>query len=287
MLPAPPASATLGGVIRVSRLSIAPVRSLGLQHPRSIELTPDGVAEDRRFYLIDASGRLVDRLIAGGLARVHAWTDRDANRLQLTLPSGEVIDDEVRLGEPVDTNVHKRMAAGHVVEGPWADALEPYAGRPVQIVRCDRPGGTRIPVGWDRVKNGVSLVTDGSLRELASRLGVAALDGRRFRMLIELEGADAHEEDGWIGRRLEIGSATLRITKPDARCAITTQDPDTGIRDLDTLRGIIAYRGLREGKHADFGVLGEVAVPGRVSLGDSVHVVDAAPATRAGVGVPA
>lgn len=262
-------------MIRVSRLSIAPVRSLGLQHPRSIELTPDGVVEDRRFYLVDRNGRLVDRLIAGGLARVHAWTDPDATRLRLTLPSGEVIDDEVVLGEAIETNVHKRLAQGHVVDGPWAEALEPYAGRPVRIVRCDRPGGTRIPVGWDRVRNGVSLLSDGSIRALAAQLGVASLDARRFRMLIELEGAEAHEEDGWIGRRVEIGSAVLRITKPDARCAITTQDPDTGIRDLDTLRAIIAYRGLREGHDADFGVLGEVAVPGRVSLGDGVVVVDA------------
>jgi len=262
-------------VIRVSRLSIAPVRSLGLQHPRSIELTPDGVAEDRRFYLIDHSDRLVDRLVAPGLARVGAWTDPAATRLQLTMPTGEVIDDEVVLGEAIETTVHKRMAAGHVVEGPWAEALEPYAGRPVRIIRCDRIGGTRIPVGWDRVRNGVSLVSDGSLRVLAARLGVEALDARRFRMLIELEGAEPHEEDGWIGRGVQIGSAVLRITKPDGRCAITTQHPDTGIRDLDTLRAIIAYRGLRDGRKVDFGVLGEVAVPGRVSLGDAVAIVDA------------
>ena len=82
-------------------------------------------------------------------------------------------------------------------------------------------------------------------------------------MLIELEGADPHEEDGWIGTRIAIGSAELLITKPDARCAMPTQNPDTGERDLDTLRTIISYRGLREGKHADFGVLGEVTMPGQ------------------------
>ena len=70
-----------------------------------------------------------------------------------------------------------------------------------------------------------------------------------------------------------VGTAELRITKPDARCAITTQDPDTGQRDLDTLRTIISYRGLREGKHADFGVLGEVTQPGTIQLGDEVTVL--------------
>ena len=46
------------------------------------------------------------------------------------------------------------------------------------------------------------------------------------------------------------------------------------MRDLDTLRGIIAYRGLREGKHADFGVLADVAVAGRVAVGDEARPLD-------------
>ena len=92
-------------------------------------------------------------------------------------------------------------------------------------------------------------------------------------MLIELDGAEPHEEDRWIGHRIAIGEAVLAVTKPDARCAITTQDPDTGERDLDTLRTIIGYRGLREGKHADFGVLADVAQPGRIRLGDRVEVL--------------
>jgi uncharacterized protein YcbX len=143
-------------------------------------------------------------------------------------------------------------------------------------VRCDHPGGTRIRAGETNVRNAVSLVSDGSLRELARQLEVPAVDGRRFRMLIELEGAEAHEEDTWIGGQVVAGEAVLSITKPDARCAITTQDPDTGERDLDTLRTLIRYRGFREGdpeKKIDFGVLGEVHRPGRVSIGDQVEVV--------------
>ena len=80
-------------------------------------------------------------------------------------------------------------------------------------------------------------------------------------MLIELAGGGAHEEDTWIGRRIELGETVISISKPDARCAITTQDPDTGARDLDTLRTIIAYRGLRDGENVDFGVYGDVVEP--------------------------
>lgn len=261
---------------RVARLSIAPVRALGLQHPESVELTGMGVVNDRRFYLVGDNGRIVDRLLAGTLVRVGAEADPEATWLRMTFPGGTVLEGEVRLAEPVRTEIYGRVAIGHVVDGPWAAALEPFAHRRVLLVRCDHPGGTRIREGEAQVRNAVSLVSDGSLRELASQLGVPAVDARRFRMLIELDRAAAHEEDTWIGESIAVGSAVLAVTKPDARCAITTQDPDTGERDLDILRTLIRYRGFRAGdpdRKIDFGVLGEVLQPGTIRVGDEVKVL--------------
>jgi len=263
-------------MVRVARLSIAPVRALGLQHPTSIDLVDGGVVEDRRFYLVDGHGRLVDRLLAGELVQVGSETNAQATWLKLTFPDGRVVEGDVRTAEPVRTEIYNRVAFGHVVNGPWAAALEPFAHRQVLLVRCDVPGGTRIRPGESIVRNAVSLVSDGSLAELARHLEVPSVDGRRFRMLIEVEGAAAHEEDSWIGGSVAIGSAVVSITKPDARCAITTQDPDTGERDLDTLRTLIRYRGFRAGdpeRKIDFGVLGEVLQAGRVSVGDEVTVL--------------
>jgi uncharacterized protein len=250
----------------VARFSIAPVRSLGLEHPTEIDVTERGVVEDRRFYLTDESNRLVDRIVVGRLVQVAAHTDHEAMMLRLTFPDGRVVEDEVELGEAVETPIHGRTGVGHVVIGPWGEALTPIAGRAITVVRCDRPGGTRAG-------NPTSIVSDGSLRELAKAAGVHAVDARRFRMLIDLHGAEAHEEDTWIGGRIQIGDAILRVTKPDARCAITTQHPESGDVDLDTLRTIVSYRGLREGKHADFGVLADVERPGRMRLGDEVMVL--------------
>ena len=264
---------------RVARLSIAPVRALGLQHPTSIDVDRAGVREDRRFFLIDEHNHIVDRLRAGSLVQVQARTNPEASWLRLAFPDGSIVAGDVVLGEATQTHIYGREAFGHVVEGPWAEALRPFAhGRPLRLIRCDQPAGTRIRAGETQARNVVSLVSDASLAELARRLGVERVDARRFRMLIELEGVSlAHEEDTWIGDRVAVGSAVLAITKPDARCAITTQDPDTGERDLDTLRTILGYRGFRETddeKRIDFGVLGEVAVPGRISVGDEVHVLD-------------
>jgi uncharacterized protein len=253
-------------VPRVSRFSIAPVRSLGLEHPDAIDVSEAGVVEDRRFYLVDDAGRLVDRLVVGELVKIAAHTNPAATTLRMRFPDGRVLEDEVRLAEPVVTPVYSRTAVGHVVVGPWAEALSTFCGRPIRLIRCDRPAGTRSG-------NPVSVVSDGSLTELARQSGVESVDGRRFRMLIEVDGAKPHEEDTWIGRRIAIGDAVLAIIRRDARCAITTQHPDTGVRDLDTLRTIIAYRGLTDGRNVDFGVLGDVATPGKIRLGDQVTVL--------------
>lgn len=252
---------------QVARFSIAPVRSLALRHPDEIDLTEVGVVEDRRFYLVDDTDRLIDRTVIGELVRIASWTDPDGTRLRLEFPDGAVLDEEVRLGEPIETPIYDRTGVGHVVEGPWAAALSAFTGRRIRLIRCAQPAGTRMG-------NPASLVSDGSLRELARHAGRDGVDGRRFRMLIEMTGAEPHEEDAWIGRRVAVGEAVLAITKPTARCAITTQDPDTGTRDMDTLRTIIEYRGLRDGKKADFGVLADVVRPGRIRLGDEVSVLD-------------
>jgi uncharacterized protein YcbX len=70
-----------------------------------------------------------------------------------------------------------------------------------------------------------------------------------------------------------VGEAVVRLHEEVARCAITTQDPDSGVPDFDTLREIKSYRGTRDadGTHIDFGVFGEVEEPGTVRLGDAVE----------------
>lgn len=251
---------------RVARLNIAPVRSLGLETRDEIELGPDGVAEDRRFYVIDAGDRLVDQLTSGEMVQVGSWTDPDATRLRLTFPDGTIVEDEVQLDGALETHIHGRTAAGHIVEGPWAAALSAHIGRPVRIVRCDRVGGTRSA-------HPATLVSDGSIDALGAVLGVGDLDARRFRMLIELDGGGAHEEDTWIGSRIGLGETILRVSAPVPRCAMTTHDPGTGLRDYDTLRAIKEHRGQVDGKDLMFGVWGEVERPGVIRLGDEVHVL--------------
>jgi uncharacterized protein YcbX len=248
----------------VSRLAVAPVKGLALVHPDEIEVTASGVPENRRFFLVDARGKRWNGTKDGPLFGVRAETDREATRLTLTFPDGRVVDGPVALGERRFTAFWDRPVWGHVVEGPWAEALSELLGEPVQLIRTEEPGG-----GFDAWP--VSLLSEASLKELARRSGHERVDGRRFRMLVHVAGTRPHEEDEWLGRRLRLGDVIVRVTQPDARCRMTTRNPDTGIKDFDTVRAIKDYRGLRNGKHADFGVYADVERPGRVRVGDPVE----------------
>jgi uncharacterized protein YcbX len=183
----------------------------------------------------------------------------------MQFPDGtEVEDPAVALGEPIHSTSGTIDVTGRVVEGPWDVPLSALAGHPVRLVRADRVGaGLTEPV---------TLVSDGSLARLAREAKRDEVDARRFRMLFEVTGCEPHEEDTWNRRVFTIGQAVVRVGGPVDRCAVTTRDPDTGERDLDTLRLLKSYRGQREPDGAVlFGVYARVARPGRVRVGDPVE----------------
>lgn len=243
-------------------LSVAPVKGMALTSVDEIEIGPLGVAENRRFWLIEADGRAVTGARAGTLAQIAP--EATNSRLALRFPDGALVDGELQLGAAVETGFYGRSVPGRVVEGRWNDAVSAFAGRELRIVRGDAPGA-----GVDRDNGPVSLVSEASLARLAEAAG-RRLQAERFRMLIGLDGVAAHEEDTWCGREVRVGEALVRPLEPVERCAVTTHDPATGIRDFDTLRTI---RGYREGPTIDFGVFGEVVEPGRVRVGDPVELV--------------
>jgi hypothetical protein len=151
------------------------------------------------------------------------------------------------------------------VPGPWDDALSEAAGERLRLVAP--PNG-----GVDRGRGGAaSLLGEASLEAIAGALGVDQVDGRRFRMNFGLEGLEPHEEDEWIGRRVQIGEAVVVPQGNVGRCAVTTQNPATGLVDLDTLKALADYRGdVETTEPLPFGIHAAVAEPGLVRLGDTV-----------------
>lgn len=251
------------------RISIAPVKSLGLVHPREVELGPEGVLGDRRFWLLDADGRLANGKRFPKLMGIRPMWEEATRRLALWFPDERVVDGVVELGEPVEAELYGNPHPSRAVLGPWQDAISESAGEPLTLLWSERGAVDR---GADRGGH-ASVVSRASLERLREEAGAGEpVDGRRFRMLFEIDGVRAHEEDEWLGRRVRIGEAEIEPVGDVGRCVVTTCDPDTGESDFDTLKVLAQYR--REGvtEPLPLGVWARVVEAGRVRVGDAVGI---------------
>ncbi len=252
----------------VVRISIAPVKSLGLVHPESVDLLPDGVHGDRRFWLVDADGRLFNNKRNGPMVTIRPAWDEATRQLSLSFPNGTQVVGPVELGEPVAVELYGRPHPSRRVIGPWEEAISHSVGRPLTLLWSEEHATDRGGEGGT-----VSLVSRGSLERLREEAGVEApIDGRRFRMMFEIDGVPAHAEDEWIGSSVQLGDAEIVLNGDVGRCLVTSQDPDRGVTDLDTLGTLALYRREGVNEPLPFGVYGAVAAPGRVRVGDTVRV---------------
>ena len=193
-----------------------------------LDLEASGVRGDRRFYLVDDEGLLVNAKRVPTLLAVRPAVED--GRLAFLFPDGSIVEGAVRDSETrIETSFYGRPVTGRIVEGPWCEALSEYAGKPVRVARTETEGD-----GYDRgAVAGASLVSTGSLDAFGRAAGA---------------------------------------TQPFGRCSVTTRDPDTGVRDLDTLGVIGAYRAdVPTGEPLPFGVWCEVVEPGAVAVGDRVE----------------
>ncbi len=250
----------------VTALAITPVKGLRICAREQVMLERTGVRENRRFYLIDERARMVNGKRIGILSAVRADFDEDADRLTMCFPDGTRVSATVQLGEALETRFFSRRPLARLVTGPWSQALSEYTGTQLRLVQADPAEG-----GVDRGLAGtVSLISAASVARLEAVAGGREVDSRRFRMLIEVCGPEAHEEDQWVGRTMRVGGARVAFRGHVGRCLVTSQSPDTGVVDLPTLELLSYRRGAATSEPLAFGVFGEVLEPGSVRIGDSV-----------------
>ncbi|HSS74101.1 MAG TPA: MOSC N-terminal beta barrel domain-containing protein [Gaiellaceae bacterium] len=251
-------------------ISVAPIKGLALQHRESVRLELFGVRENRRFHLIGEDGRLLNGKQLAPLVRISADWNEETGTLALGFPDGNVLEGEVELGDTVSTSFYgRRLVQGRLVVGSWSAALSEFVGQPLRLVQP-----TEIGAGTDRAGGGVSILSTGSLEAIREAAGISEpVDPRRFRMLFGVEGVGPHEEDAWVGQRVQIGEAEVEVLGNVGRCLVTSRHPDSGARNLPTLDVLAEYRGdVETTERLPFGVWGGVTKPGVVHLGDPVHV---------------
>lgn len=246
---------------------------MALDERAEVQVGPIGILGDRRFLLVDPSSRLVAGKRLGPLATVVPKVGHDPETLSLRLPDGSVTSAAVEPGRPVKAILYGEERPAHELDGPFSAWLSEWAGQPLRLLRMDEEGGgiDRLPEG-----GGFTIISRGSLRALAEAAGLdEPLDPRRFRMSAVVDGTGPYREEGWLGHRVRLGEVVVALHGNVGRCAVTTHDPDTGRRSLDTLQLLAETRSdVPTTEALPFGVWGTVLEPGLIRVGDEVTVFD-------------
>ena len=250
--------------IAVTGLAITAVKGMRLREVQEIDLGELGAVGNRTFYVIDQRGRMVNGKQLGELQTIVPEYDPAGGELTLSFPDGAVTSAAIDYGDTLMTRFFSREYEGRELRGPWAAALSHFLGQPLRLVEPE--------IAVDRGRLGAaSVISRASIQRLAELASVESVDGRRFRMLIEVDGVAPHEEDGWIGQRLRIGPALMEMHGNVGRCLVTSRDADTGEIDLPTLDLLRRYRNhMPSTEPLPFGIYGAVLEPGIVRVGDVV-----------------
>jgi uncharacterized protein len=249
-------------VIRLDGLHLHPFKSTAVRPVLHGDVEPWGLAGDRRWMVVDATGECVTAREEHRLLTITAHTvATDAGllaALRLTAPGVEPIDVDEPLGPALPVTVHGRGLEGVAAPdeaGAWFGGLlgrddlrlvHVHSPRPLSPTHA-RPGeATAFADAYP-----VTLASAASLRRLRDWVADTALERgeeprsplvvERFRPNLVVDGdLEPFEEDGW--RRVRVGPVEFRVVKPVDRCVMTTIDPTTLERSHEPIRTLAKHR---------------------------------------------
>jgi len=269
--------------VKVSRLFRYPVKSLPGLEVESLSFDDFGPRGDRRWMIVDQSGRFLTQRKFPQLALTGVSVDGDTvvvtvpghgrHRLEATERSRQVV-------------VWRDQMFATEEAGGASEAFSRWLGLPVSLVFMPDSTFRQVDTRYVPERRRVSfadgfpllLVNQASIDQVSRWVG-RSMDVRRFRPGIVLEGADAFVEDDW--QAVRIGSMVIDLVKPCSRCIMTTVDPETGEKDDrgEPLKALSRFRRSADGPL--FGVNGVHCDTGEIQVGDELTPVPSANSGKA------
>lgn len=248
---------------RVESLWRYPVKSMRGEELREAYLTAKGVYGDRRYAFLSTGAR----------KDFPYFTAREQHEMLLHRACYRHPEKMVRPQGELS------LADGAIeVETPAGERLAADDPRLIELLR----GGLRE---WQRTRHQVMLIQSDNpvvdtrplslfslqtVRQLGEEVGVE-MDKRRFRanVYFESESEKGFAEDGWVGRKLGIGTeVVVEILKRIKRCKLITLDPDTSEPNIAIMKRIALAHELRAG------IAAAILVEGMIAVGDEIRLVD-------------
>lgn len=261
--------------IQVTAINIYPIKSLaGISLPGSqVDIT--GLQYDRQWMLVDKQGKFLSQRTFPEMALIQVRLEPDHLLLSHKLHKGSTF----RLPFAMDSGKTKKVSI-------WEDQLEAslpgleadewfseLLKRDCQLVKMQTSVKRWIKQKYQVYGEHVSfadsmpflIIGQSSLDDLNSRLD-KPVPMDRFRPNIVFSGGPAFVEDGWD--RLDIGQVKFKITKPCARCVMTTVDQSSAKKGIEPLYTLAQYR--KNGNKILFGQNLIALNTGTIAKGDTI-----------------
>ncbi|MFT5722354.1 MAG: hypothetical protein ACI9W6_002683 [Motiliproteus sp.] len=269
--------------IRVSQLSVYPIKSTTGIHLDHALVEERGLAFDRRFVVARPDGQFISarthpRLLLIQSALLPAGLHLKAPGMAaLDLCYSDFPDDFP--GGYRDLTIWADTFQGQRC-GAAADAwLSEYLDQPLQLFylgpQSHRPRASHPGLAEGEVSfadgSPLLLISQASLEDLNQRL-VNPVRMTQFRPNLVLKGCTPFAEDGW--QQIRIGEVVFEVTTPCSRCVLTTIDPGSAVADAgrQPLATLAAYRKGEDGQ-VYFGQNLVALNRGTISLYDEVEVL--------------
>jgi uncharacterized protein YcbX len=249
--------------MHISEINIYPVKSLkGISLRRSV-VEKRCLMLDRRWLIVDAGGRFLTQREEPKMATISVEMATDGIRLTGGNGRSKTIQTPVAGDPRMIAKVWNSESESIEYDRETNEWLSDVLKREVRLLYMPDDAGRPINERFNRGGELVSfadgypllLTAASSLAVLNRKMGESTFAGglpapqplpmRRFRANLVVSGSEAFAEDDW--KKIRVGDAVFRVTKPCTRCVMTTVDPDRGEFDgKEPLRTLAAFRMARD-----------------------------------------
>jgi len=263
--------------MHIHSLHIYPVKSLAGHAVQSAELAQRGFVNDRRWMLVDETGRFISQRTHPALCRWQASVIGEDLVLQQldTREELTITNAKDENGHWLDVQVWNDGFRARLVRSVTEEQLSNCLGFNCRLVYLSAASHRPVEEGYAKAGEEVSfadgypyLITNtASLDDLNQRHG-DTLSMERFRPNIVVAGKQAYEEDNWQG--LKIGASIFRLPKPCSRCNMITIDPQTADKTPKVFQTLAAYRMQKRKVRFGMNACWEGTTTEELKVGDTV-----------------
>lgn len=234
--------------LRVSELWIYPIKSLGGIQVSQARVSDRGFLHDRRWMLVNESGRFLSQREFPDLALLQVSLQVDSLEVSVkTQPDCKIQIPFLENAHSLKVEVWEDICEAWQYPSVINDFFSDYLHQKVSLVYM--PENSKRLVESKYAKNGeITSFSDGypflligqaSLDDLNRKLS-EPIPMNRFRPNIIFEGGESYEEDTW--ENFSIAEIDFSCAKPCARCIVTTISQETAQIGKEPLKTLSTYR---------------------------------------------